>query len=176
MVGKFAGWLIYLPALPNWVSMFQNSMGGSKIMSFTLQECIFLVAWFSICKKCLSCSMQTILYPCLHFKSHLLGCLFLKYMWSPILKDGGFLSMVFWAILNLFSSKVFFAMANANLCVSRFSIPESGSTRKCCMVLTVDVEEGLDLFHIPRRMVFLQLPSSVLFCNWWVLDSNIYPS
>ena len=43
-------------------------------------------------------------------------------------------------------------------------------------VLTVDVVGGLDLFHIPRRMVFLQLPSSVLLCNWRVLDSNTYPS
>ena len=46
MVGTFAGWLIYLPALPNWVSMFQNSMGGSKIMSFTLQEHAFLWSGF----------------------------------------------------------------------------------------------------------------------------------
>ena len=36
MVGRFAGWLIYFPALPNWVSMFQNSTGGSST-SFTLQ-------------------------------------------------------------------------------------------------------------------------------------------
>ena len=78
MVGKFAGWLMYLLALPNCVSIFQNSMGGSKMMSFTLQDHTFPVAWFSICKKCLSCSMQTILYPGLHFRSHLLGCLFLK--------------------------------------------------------------------------------------------------
>ena len=42
--------------------------------------------------------------------------------------------------------------------------------------LTSDVVEGLDLFHIPRRIVFLQLPSLVLFCNWQVLDSNTYPS
>ena len=133
MVRKFAWWLIHLSALPNWVSMFQNSMCGSNIMSFMLQECTFPVAWFSICKKCPLHSMRKILYPGLHFKSHLLGCLFLKYMPSPILKDGGVLSMVFWAILNLFSSRVFFAMANANLCVSRFSIPESRSPRKHCM-------------------------------------------
>ena len=133
MVGKFAGWLMYLPALPNWVSIFQNSMGGSNIMSITLQDCIFPVAWFSICKKCPSHSMQTILYPGLHFKPHLPGCLFLRYTWSPTWKAGFFHAMVFWAVLNLFSSNVFFAIANAYLCVSRFSIPESGSPRKCCM-------------------------------------------
>ena len=46
MVGKFAGWLIYLPALPNWVSTFHNSMGGSNMISVTLQDHIFPVAWF----------------------------------------------------------------------------------------------------------------------------------
>ena len=41
MVGRFAGWLIYFPALPDWVSMFQNSTGGSSTTSFTLQDCTF---------------------------------------------------------------------------------------------------------------------------------------
>ena len=53
-------------------------------MSLTLQDHIFPVAWFSMWMKCPLCSMQTILYPGLHFKSHLLGCLFLKYTQSPI--------------------------------------------------------------------------------------------
>ena len=44
MVGKFAGWLTYLPALMNWVSTSQNSIGGSSIMSVTLQDSIFPVA------------------------------------------------------------------------------------------------------------------------------------
>ena len=35
MVGKFAGWLLYFPALPNCESMFQNSTGGSSTMSLT---------------------------------------------------------------------------------------------------------------------------------------------
>ena len=131
MVGKFAGWLMYLPALPNWVSIFQYSMGGSNMTSFTLQEHTFLVAWFSICKKCQSFSMQTVLYPGIHFRSHLLGCLFSKQ--TPILKDEGVLSMVFWAVLNLFSSRVFFAIASASLCASRFNILESGSPRKHCI-------------------------------------------
>ena len=133
MVDKFAGWLIYLPALPNWVSIFQNSMGSSNMISDTLQVHIFPVTWFSIHMKCLSCSMQTILYPGLHFKSHLPDCLFLKYTQSPTWKAGFSHAIVFWAVLNLFSSNVFFAIANANLCVSRFSIPESGSPRKHCM-------------------------------------------
>ena len=55
MVGRFAGWLINFPALPNWVSMFQNSTGSSNTTSFTLQNCTLPVAWFSICRKCLSC-------------------------------------------------------------------------------------------------------------------------
>ena len=107
-----------------------NFMGGSNIMSTTLQDHIFPVAWFLICKKCPSHSMQTILYPSLHFKSHFVGWFFLKYTWSPTWKAGFFLAMVFWAVLNLFLSNVFFAIANANLCVSMFSILESGSPRK----------------------------------------------
>ena len=95
MVGKFAGWLIYLPALHNWVSIFQNSMGGSNMISVTLQDHIFLVAWFLICMKCLLCSMQTILYLGLHFKSHLPGCLFLKYTQSSTWKAGFSHAMAF---------------------------------------------------------------------------------
>ena len=51
--------------------------GGSSMMSLILQDHIFPVACFSLWMKCPSCSMQTILYPGLHFKSHLPGCLFL---------------------------------------------------------------------------------------------------
>ena len=60
MVGKFAGWLIYLPDLPNWVSIFQISVGGFSMISVTLQDRIFPVAWFSICMKCLLHLMQTV--------------------------------------------------------------------------------------------------------------------
>ena len=102
-------------------------------MSVTLQDHIFPVSWFSICMKCPLCSTWIILYLCLHFKSHLPGCLFLKYTQSPIWKAGLSHVIVFWVAVNLFSSNVFFAMANTNLCVSRFSIPESGSPRKHCM-------------------------------------------
>ena len=133
MVGRFAGWLIYFPALPNWVSMFQNSIAGSNTTSFTLQDHTFPVAWFSICRKCPSCSIWIILYLGLHLRSHFPGCLFLKYTLSPILKEGGVLSMVFCAVLKQFSSNIFLAMANASLCTLRFSIPESGSPKNCCM-------------------------------------------
>ena len=133
MVGRFARWLIYFPALPNWVSLFQNSTGGSRTISFMLQDHTFPVAWFSICRKCPSCSIWTILYPGLTLRSHLLGCLFLKYTLSPILKEGGILSMVFCAVLKWFSSNIFLAIANASLCASRFSIPESGSPKNHCM-------------------------------------------
>ena len=126
MVGRFAGWLINLPALPNWVSIFQNSTGGSSTMSFMLQDHTFPVA-------CPSCSIRTILYTGLHVRSHLPDCLFLKYTLSPILKEGGVLSMVFFAVLKWFSSKVFLAMANVSLWASKFSIPESGSPMNQCI-------------------------------------------
>ena len=133
MVGRFTGWLINFPALPNWVSIFHNSTGGSSTTSFTLQDRTFPVVWFSICRKCPSHSIQTILYPGLHLRSHLLDCLFLKYTLFPILKVGGVLSMVLCAALKQFSSTIFLAMASASLLASKFSIPESGSPKNCCM-------------------------------------------
>ena len=133
MMGRFAGWLINFPALLNWVSMFQNCTGGSSTTSFTLQNCTLPVAWFSICRKGPSCSIWTILYLGLHLRSHLPGCLFLKYTLSPILKEDGVLSRVFCAVLKQFSSNVFLVVANASLCASKFSILESGSPKNHCM-------------------------------------------
>ena len=43
-------------------------------------------------------------------------------------------------------------------------------------VLEIDVGEGWGLFHIPRRMVFLQLLSLKLSCSWQVPGLNICPS
>ena len=125
MVGRFAGWLINFPAQPNWVPIFQNSTGSSSNRSFMLQDHTFPVAWFLMCRKCLSCSVQTILYPGLHLMSHLLGCLFLN--------EGGVLSTVFCAVLKWFSSNICMAMANASLWASKFSIPESGSPKNHCI-------------------------------------------
>ena len=133
MVGRFTRWVMNFPALPNWVSMFHNSTGGSSITSFTLQDQTIPVAWFSICRKCLSCSIHTILYLCLHLRSHLPGCLFLKYTLSPILKVGVVLSMVLCAALKQFSSRIFLAVANASLWTSKFSILESGSPKNHCI-------------------------------------------
>ena len=129
MVGRFKGQLINFWTLPNWMSIFHNSTGGSSTTSFTLQDHVFLVAWFSVCRKCPLCSIQTILYPGLHLRSHLLGCLFLKYTLSPILKVGGVLSMVLCAALKWFSSSIFLTVANMCLWASKFSIPESGSPK-----------------------------------------------
>ena len=70
-------------------------MGGSNMISVTLQDCIFAVTWFSICMKCPSHSMQTILYLGLHFKSHLPDCLFLKYTQSTPWKVGMSHAIVF---------------------------------------------------------------------------------
>ena len=133
MVGRFAWWLMNFPALPNWVSIFHNSTGGSNTTFFTLQDQTFPVAWFSIYRKCPSCSIQRILYPGLHLRSHLPGCLFLKYTLSPILKVGGVLSMVLCATLKQILYRVFLAMANVSLWASKFSIPKSGSHKNCCI-------------------------------------------
>ena len=133
MVGGFTGWLMKLPALPNWVSIFHNSTGVSNTTSFILQDHTFPVAWFLICRKCPLCSIWTILYPGLHLRSHLLGCLFLKYTLSPILKVGGVLSMALCTALKWFLSSIFLAMASMSLWASKFSIPESGSPKNCCI-------------------------------------------
>ena len=44
IVGKFAGWLMYLPPLPNCVSMFHNSTGGLSTTSLMLHDLVFPVA------------------------------------------------------------------------------------------------------------------------------------
>ena len=154
MVGTFAGWLIYFPALPNWVSMFQNSTGGSSTTSLMLQDHTFPVTWFSLCRKCLLHSIWTILYPGLHMRSYLLGCLFLKYTLSPILKEGGILSMVFCAVLKWFSS-VFLAIANVSLCASRSAFQNLGLPRIVAWALVADAEVNLGPFHRLRKMGFL---------------------
>ena len=51
---------------------------------------------------------------------------------SPILNDGGSLSVVFWVVLKQFSSRVFLAIARARQCASKLSNPESGSPRNHC--------------------------------------------
>ena len=155
MVGMFAGWLINFPALPNWVFIFQTSTGSSSTRSFTLQDCTFPVAWLLICRNCLLHSIWTILYLDLHLRSHLLGCLFLKYTLSPILKEGGVLSMVFCAILKQFSSNVFLAMAKASLCASRFSIPESRSPKNHCMSSSSCCKGKYGSLQYTRKMGFL---------------------
>ena len=133
MVGRFTGWLMNFPALPNWMSIFHNSTGGSSTMSFTLWDHTFPVVWFSICRKCLSCSVQTFIYLGLHLRSHLMGCLFLKYTLLPILKVGGVLSMVLCTALKQVLSHFFLEMANVSLWASKFSIPESGSPKNHCI-------------------------------------------
>ena len=44
IVGKFVGWLMYFPALPNCVSIFHSSTGGSSTTSLMLQDLVFPVA------------------------------------------------------------------------------------------------------------------------------------
>ena len=106
MVGRFAGWLINFPALPNWVSIFQNSTGSSSTTSFKLQDCTFPVAWFSYTENVHhaqfgnSVSGSPLEVP--------FGRLFfLKYTLLPVLKEGGVLSRIFCAILRLMQVCVF---------------------------------------------------------------------
>ena len=61
------------------------------------------MAWFQYAAGVHCAQIWTIMLPGLHLRSHLPGCLFLKYTLSPILKEGCILSMVFYAILKWFS-------------------------------------------------------------------------
>ena len=44
IVGKFVGWLMYLPALPNCVSMFHSSTAGLSTTSLMWLDCVLPVA------------------------------------------------------------------------------------------------------------------------------------
>ena len=124
--------------------MFQNSIGGSSIISVMLQDCVFPVAWFSMWMKCPLHSIQTIWYLGLHFKSHFPGCLFLKYTWSPTWKGGLSLARVFWVAVNLFPLRVFLAIASPNLCVSRCSLPFRWSMMvSMCLLPEVEVLQSV---------------------------------
>ena len=130
----------------------QNSTGGSSTTSFMLQECTFPIAWFWMCRKCLSCSFSTILYPSLHLRSHFPGYLFLKYTLSPILKEGGCLSIFFCAVLKQFSSNVFprWVCGLQDLVFQNLDLPKS-----IAWALKAHVGANSDLFHTLGRMVFL---------------------
>ena len=158
MLGKFAGWLMHLPALLNCVSIFQNFVGVPRWCPSHYRI---------ICSRWLGFQYVRNVHHTQCRQFYILAFILGPICWavcslcklSPILKDGGVQSMVFWAILNLLSSRVFFAIANASLFLG-FNILESGSPRRCMgwvsWVLMVDVKVDLGPCHIPKRMVFLQ--------------------
>ena len=41
ILGRFTGWLMTFPALPNCVSMFVSSTGGASTMFLTLHDLVF---------------------------------------------------------------------------------------------------------------------------------------
>ena len=128
IVGKFAGWLMYPPALPNCMSMFHNSTGGLSTTSLTLHDFVFPVAWF-LCEG----TVHNAQYGQFNIQASISGPIFLAAcFWStllPILKDGGSLAVVFWAVLKWFSSRVFLAIDRARWCALKLSSPDSGSPR-----------------------------------------------
>ena len=48
IVGRFVGWLMYFPALPNCMSIFHSSTGGTSTTSLMFHDLLFSVAWFFI--------------------------------------------------------------------------------------------------------------------------------
>ena len=54
--GRFVGWFINFPALPNSVSVFYRLTHGLCTASFMLQGLVFLVAWF-LCVGSVCCTL-----------------------------------------------------------------------------------------------------------------------
>ena len=100
------------------------------MISVTLQDCVFPVAWFSMWMKCpIVLNMDNAISGSplyIPFSRLFVLDLQLERLVYP-------LEIVFWVTVNLFSSIVFLAIASASLCVSRCSLPEAGSTRNCCI-------------------------------------------
>ena len=126
MVGRFAGWFINFLALPYLVSIF-NRWFQYYILHIT-GSYFYSSLVFNVWEVSLMLNLGNPISRS-PFNIPFASCLFLKYILSPILKEGGVLSMVFCAVLKWFSSKVFLAMANVSLWASKFSILESRSPK-----------------------------------------------
>ena len=74
MIGKLAGWLMYFPALPNCMLMFQNSVGGLSTMPFTLQDLVFPWPGFQCAGSVHHAQYEQSLYRGLPLRSHFPGC------------------------------------------------------------------------------------------------------
>ena len=103
-------------------------------------------------------------------------CLFLKYTLSPIIKEGSCLLMVFWAVWKQFSSNVFLLIAKVSLRASSLIIPESGSSKKCCMGSRSWWRGKFGSLCTLRRIGFLLWLSLVLLYHWQESDWCICPS
>ena len=139
---------------------------GAQYYILHVARLYFSCGLVSMCRKCLSHSIWTILYLGLHLRSHLPGCLFLKYTLSPILKDGGCLSIGFCAVLKQFSSNVFLAMAKASLWVQDLAFHSLNLPKIIAWALEADVGVNLDLFHKLSRRVFLLWQGLVPLYKW----------
>ena len=71
--------------------------------------------------------------------------------------------------LNLFSSKVFLAMARGRQCDSRSRCPDSRSPRNHCMGSSNRWMVNWDLFHRLGRRVFQWLQGLVSHSSWLIL-------
>ena len=133
MVGKLAGLVNIAAGSPELGFNIPELDGRFKIISVTLQDCVFHVAWFSMWMKCPLCSIWTIRYPGLHFKSHFPSCFILEMHMISNLKCWVVPCQSLLGSCESILIKGFLSVASASLCVSRCSLPESGSPRKCCM-------------------------------------------
>ena len=166
---------MYLPALPNCVSMFQNSTGVWVLHTWHCMTLFFQQLDFQcVGNVCHAQYRQSCIQVSTWGPICLVVCFWNRL--SPILKDGGSLSMVFWAVLKQFSSNVFFAMARARQWASKLSKPDSGLPRNCCIASRSWFNGRLGLCHRWEKMVFLLWQGWVSLCSLQELDWCICPN
>ena len=132
MVGKFAGWLTYFPALPNCVSMFHNSTGNSSTTSFMLQDHTLPVAWIW-CAENVHCTQFGQL--CILVSTWVPTCLVACSQNIPYHLPWRMVVVCLWSSKQSkwFSFNVFLMMAKTSLWASRLSIPESRFPKSHCV-------------------------------------------
>ena len=169
MVGRFVGWFMKFPALPNWVSIFCSSTGSSCTTFLTLQEWIFPVAWCLIWGCCplpvykqsyTWLSISSHIYQVVYFQSKL--CLWLESQVKGYLLP----SVHFWTYYHPMFSQLQLVPDGA---FPNSGVQNLGHQESIEWVLTFGVKAYWGLSHRWGRRVFHLSWSLELCHNLWVL-------
>ena len=176
MVGRLAGWFMYLLALPNWVSMFQNLIGCSYTMSFTLHDLVFLWLGFQGAgsvhctqyeQSCIHVSIFNPIFLAVYSLNRfcpLVGREVVSCPWFSVYSWNNYLpvSSLQWQVWgDNVLNWVFLILGHLG---NIASVPEVG------------VRVHFGLFCRPKRKVPLLLQDLVLLNSWWVLSLCICPN